>query len=426
MQVTLTHGQFVRWRTAIFVIFAICGLGFTSWASRAPAITAALEITKSQFGGMLIANGIASIVGLSLAPIITLRLGARKSMLTGLVIASVGIVTAGVGADTVHSVPIAMAGLLLIGLGGSSCDVIMNIEGAEVEQHAGKTLLPMMHGFFSLGAFAGAGIGALAETLHFAVAEHFIIVAVLMAAIAITATLSIPKITDQEAAAETESAERVPFRQRLATSLSAWREPYIYLVGLIVLGMSFAEGGANDWLALGVTDGGRGDQAAGAIGLAIFSAAMTVARMVGGPIVDRFGRVNSLRVLAVAGAGGLLLFIFAPNLPLIYAGAFLWGIGASLGFPLGMSVAADDPRKAASRVSAVAMIGYLAFLAGPPLLGLVADHIGLLPTLGIIVGLIVVSGLASGAARERKPSPESADSDPGAREAGEASATIAD
>ena len=126
---------------------------------------------------------------------------------------------------------------------------------------------------------------------------------------------------------------------------------------------------------------------------------MTIVRVFGGPLVDRFGRVNTLRVLAVLATVGMLLFILAPTLPLVFVGAALWGAGASLGFPLGMSAAADDPEKAAARVSATATIGYLSFLCGPPVLGFVSEHIGLLNTLYIIVVLVVASGLFSSAAR---------------------------
>jgi MFS family permease len=126
---------------------------------------------------------------------------------------------------------------------------------------------------------------------------------------------------------------------------------------------------------------------------------MTVVRLFGGPLVDRFGRVLVLRILAAAAASGILLFILAPSLPLMLVGAALWGIGASLGFPLGMSAAADDPAKAAARVSAAATIGYVAVLGGPPVLGVISEHIGLLNTLFILVGLVVLSGLFSGAAR---------------------------
>ena len=109
--------------------------------------------------------------------------------------------------------------------------------------------------------------------------------------------------------------------------------------------------------------------------------------------------MRPLRSLAITAAVGLVLFIFAPNMPLVFIGAALWGMGASLGFPLGMSAAADDPQHAAARVSAAATIGYVAFLCGPPILGFISEHIGLLNTLLIIVVLIVASGFFSGAAR---------------------------
>ena len=184
-----------------------------------------------------------------------------------------------------------------------------------------------------------------------------------------------------------------------SVTMSAWREPRTYALGVIMLGMAFAEGGANDWLALGIVEGHGADEALGAAGLAVFSVSMTVVRVFGGPLVDRFGRVATLRVLAVTATVGLLLFILAPNVPLVFVGAALWGAGVSLGFPLGMSAAADDPAKAAARVSAAATIGYIAFLCGPPILGLISEHIGLLNTLYILVALIIASGLASGAAR---------------------------
>jgi cyanate permease len=109
--------------------------------------------------------------------------------------------------------------------------------------------------------------------------------------------------------------------------------------------------------------------------------------------------VATLRVLAALATVGLLVFILAPNIPLVFVGAALWGAGVSLGFPLGMSAAADDPVKAAARVSAAATIGYISFLCGPPLLGFVSEQVGLLNTLYILVALAVASGLASGAAK---------------------------
>ena len=98
-------------------------------------------------------------------------------------------------------------------------------------------------------------------------------------------------------------------------------------------------------------------------------------------------------MLAVLAVAGLLLFIFAPTLPAVFFGAALWGVGTSLGFPLGMSAAADDPMRAAARVSAASAIGYVALLAGPPLLGMISERIGLLNALLLLVVLVAASGL---------------------------------
>jgi MFS family permease len=128
---------------------------------------------------------------------------------------------------------------------------------------------------------------------------------------------------------------------------------------------------------------------------------MTVGRVAGGPLLDRFGRVPLLRATAVIGIAGLLLFILSTDLWVTIIGAILWGVGASLGFPVGMSAAADDEKNSAARVSAVAIVGYTAFLAGPPLLGFLGEHFGILNALCVILALLVLSFFASPATRER-------------------------
>ena len=167
------------------------------------------------------------------------------------------------------------------------------------------------------------------------------------------------------------------------------------LVGLVVLAAALTEGAANDWLALAVVDGFDVPNAIGALGFTIFVAAMTIMRFVGTALLDRFGRVAVLRLCTGLAIVGLLTFTLVPSLPVALAGAVLWGMGAALGFPVGMSAAADEPARAAARISVVATIGYTAFLAGPPLLGLLADHIGyrhalLAILVPLVVGLLVI------------------------------------
>lgn len=395
MDSVLTRAQLVRWRTAIFAIFLACGIGLASWASRLPSVKTDLGIDDVGIGVLLFAMGAGSIVGLSLANLIVARWGPRRGMRFTFSSLGLGLFLAGFGVQLAGSFAGTTVGLVLIGLGMSGTDVMMNVEAAAVEQSSGRTLMPLFHAFFSIGTVVGAGVGIAMAEWGVGVAWHMWAAALLVTATGFVSLLYVPRreITHDD------DASPATWRERFAQMGAVWRDPRTYAIGAIMLGMAFAEGSANDWLTIAVVDGHGQTEALGALALTVFSVAMTVFRILGGPLVDRIGRVWTLRVLAVAAALGLMLFILAPNLPLALVGVALWGAGASLGFPLGMSAAADDPRKAAASVSAAATIGYLAFLCGPPVLGWISHHIGILNTLWIIVGLIILSGLASGAAK---------------------------
>ena len=397
MDTPLTRVQLVRWRTAVFAIFFATGLGFATWASRVPTAKANLGIDDFQLGILLFASGAASILGLSLANVLLARWGARRGLLVGLAIFAGGILLVGLGAQTFTSYALTGVGLALMGLGMGATDVMMNVEGAAIERASDRTIMPLFHALFSLGTVAGAGIGVAMTFWSVGIAPHLWIMGVVVVVGGLVAVAFVPR---REAVEDPVPGEAGPTRrEKFAAILAVWRDPRTYAIGAIMLGMAFAEGGANDWLPLAVVDGHGGTVAQGAIALTVFSVAMTAVRALGGPLVDRFGRVWTLRILAVAAGIGLIVFILAPTLPIALIGVALWGVGASLGFPLGMSAAADDPTKAAASVSAAATIGYIAFLCGPPILGWISHQIGLLNSLWILVGLIALSGFASGAAK---------------------------
>jgi len=125
----------------------------------------------------------------------------------------------------------------------------------------------------------------------------------------------------------------------------------------------------------------------------VFLAAMTSGRWFGPRAIDRWGRVPVLRVSAATALGGLLLIAFGGVLPAAVIGAAAMGLGTALGFPVGLSAAADDPRYAAGRVSTAASIGYVAFLAGPPCVGFVADHIGVQRGIAV-TGILLIAAFA--------------------------------
>lgn len=178
---------------------------------------------------------------------------------------------------------------------------------------------------------------------------------------------------------------------RAGRTASAWTEPRTLLIGVMVLAAGFTEGTANDWLAVAFVDGHGLGNALGVLALALFLTAMTVGRIVGTVLLDRHGRVPVLAALFVAALVGCLLVVFGTPW-LAFVGAVVWGLGASLGFPVGMSAAADDPARAPARIAVVSTIGYTAFLAGPPLLGFLGDHVGVLRAL-LAVGVVSVAAL---------------------------------
>lgn len=393
----LTRQQIHGWRNGIFAVFALCGIGIASWMARTPAIKGELAVTTAEMGILIFAIALGSILGLLSSSHLLARFGARVVMASCFVIAPIGLAVAGVAVTFGQLYWVAFVGLGIFGVGMATCDVAMNLSGAVNERILGRTIMPVFHAFFSFGTMIGAGLGALAELWHVPIALQTAIVSAIMLAVGLVAV----RMTQSETILNVpdESGEHVPDGWR--TRLAIWKDPRTLVIGLIVLGMAFAEGSANDWLSLAAVEGHGVDRPTGAVVFGIFVTAMTVGRLAGPRVLDRYGRVPVLRASAVLAAIGLLVFIFVPVLWIAVVGVVLWGLGSALGFPTGMSAAADDPRTAPARVSAVATIGYCAFLVGPPLIGFLGEHFGLLHALLLVLALIVVAGVASGAARDR-------------------------
>lgn len=384
------------WRNAVFAIFALNGLGAATWAIRIPSIRDHLELSTSFVGYLILGVSVGSIIGLLLASHVIQWLGGRRSIIVMLTICSFALVVIGLGTSLLGSFAVVVLGMAVYGFGSAICDVAMNVEGAAVEKAIGKTIMPLFHASWSAGMVVGTTIGTALVFAHIDIAVHGIGMAVLLLLGAIIAPRAIPRIATH---ADTgEEVAHVSFRDRMGI----WLEPRTLAIGLIALGMAFTEGSANDWLALSLVDERGLENGQAAALFTLFTAAMMVGRIAGGPLIDRFGRVPVLRVTGAAAALGLALVIFVPVIPVAIVGIVLWGLGASLGFPIAMSAAADEPTRAAARVSAVATVGYTAFLVGPPLIGLVGESVGLMNALLIVFVLIILATLAAPAARPPK------------------------
>ncbi|MEO5920584.1 MAG: MFS transporter [Pseudolysinimonas sp.] len=383
------------WRNAIFVVFTLNGFGAAAWISRIPSVRDHLHISITEVGLLILGVSFGAIVGIIASSHVIHWLGERRTILLFLAGAGIALAVIGLGATAFSSFGVALLGYALYGFASGICDVAMNVSGAGSERANGRNIMPWFHASWSFGTVTGAGLGSLAAFAGVDVALHLGVVAALLF---VGAFVVIRWIPSDEALADARGDDhsKPSFRDRM----SIWLNPRTLLIGLIVLGMAFTEGSANDWIAIGFIDDRGFDNGQGALVFGVFTVAMTAGRIAGVPLLDRFGRVAVLRGASLAAAAGLAIVILVPVIPIAIAGVVLWGLGASLGFPVGMSAAADDPKNAAASVSAVATIGYAAFLIGPPLIGFVGDQIGVLNALWIVLGLIIVATIAIPAARE--------------------------
>jgi MFS family permease len=375
-------------RNAVLATFFLNGFAFATWASRIPSVRQVLDLGPGRLGLLLLAVSVGAVLALPAAGAAVQRFEARRVVVFGAAVEGAGLLLVGLGAGVLETVPLTAAGLFFVGFGNGTWDVAMNVEGAEVERLLARSVMPRFHASFSLGTVAGAGIGTLATLADLGIAWHVGLAAVLVSGLgALSVRRFLPVVPSDEPAAPSHA-------------LRAWTEPRTLMIGVMVLAMALTEGVANDWIGVAMVDGYDAPAWVGAAAFALFVVAMTGGRVTGTALLDRFGRLPVLWGSMGVAAAGVLLVVFGEVLVLVTLGIVLWGLGASLGFPVGMSAAADDPTKAAARVSVVSTIGYTAFLGGPPVLGFLGSHVGVLHALLLVAVILVPSALAVPAARE--------------------------
>jgi predicted MFS family arabinose efflux permease len=378
-----------RWQFAITLVFATSGFALATWLSRVPTIRDNLEASTAQMSVLLLGLSVGSIAGLSLAPTMITRLGTRNGLFLSIGVAAVGLLLTGLTTDAWPALAAGCVALAVFGFANGSTDVLMNVEGAHAEKAVGRTCLPMMHGFFSIGTIVGAILGAVASTLGIPVVVHLSTMAALTLMVGSAAVARLPR---GGATGPVEAASASARNTR-------WFDLRLLFVGIILAGTAFAEGAGNDWISLAAVDGHDFSNTGGAYVYGCLVAAMTLGRLAGGRLLDRFGPALVLAVLAVVGIAGVILMVLGTGTIAVVIGTLLWGVGLSLGFPACISAAADHPTDAARRVSAVSICGYATFLVGPPAIGFIGEHSGILNALWLVAVALTIALICTPAIR---------------------------
>jgi MFS family permease len=376
-------------------VFAANGGLFATWVSRIPAIRDELGASERGLGFALLFTAVGSLVAMPLSARMISGFGARRVMAACIVVCCLAYPALGIAPDLV----VLSLVLLVLGAGVGVWDVAMNVSAHAVEVRAGRILMPGFHAGWSIGTVAGAGVGALAAKAGLDPAVHFALCSVVvgLATVGFLQWMPDQAADEHDATDDTDAAgeRHVPVRRALI------RDRRLIGLGVMTFCAAWAEGAANDWLALMLTDDRAASGALAALGFAVFAAAMTLGRVAGNGVVNSFGRVRTLRVGAVVTAAGVALLLTVPVLTVSYIGALMWGLGIAVAFPLAMSSAGETPGRGPGAIAMVATIAYAGFLIGPPLIGTVAHGVGLDRALWVVVAL--AAGIFALAGTTRNP-----------------------
>lgn len=381
-------------RNALFLLFALPGVAFATWISRTAAARDILAVSNAEMGWILFGLSVGSIIGLLSASHFIDGKGARDVIIGSMFFMIVGLFCLGITIYFASSMG-AFGSLLVFGVGYGLAEVALNVEGSSIEQKLGITLLPKFHGFFSVGTLVGALSGSAAISLHIPIWYQFLAISVVFVLLVCMLYCFLPHGTGKkEKSRNKKRAKHNPLRM----------EKKVLLLGLFVLGMAFAEGSANDWLPIVMVDGHQQSVVTGSIMYTIFVLAMTLVRMCSSYFLDRFGRVAVVRATIMMAIIGMTIVIFGSNSYFLAFGVVLWGIGAALGFPIGLSAAGDGGENATSNVATVSIIGFTAFLVGPPFLGILGEAFGIRNALLAVLLFVILSGIVSSVTRENSSS----------------------
>jgi predicted MFS family arabinose efflux permease len=399
---------------ATALVFATNGFLLASWVARLPATRDRLGAGTAELGLALLAPGFGSLLSMPFSGSWCRRLGSRAVVAGTTLGSAVGLVVLAV-------VPsMAALGVVLFVWGScyGSWDVAMNVHGSAVEQRAGREWMPRYHACWSVGGIAGAGCGALAAQAGLSPLPHFAAVAVACGALVAVGLRSFVEDRDPAAAAAAPQRLGRGKRGRSLTTHRGWGErarvltTRLLLVGAVTVCATTIEGAAADWLALLLADERGASDSLAAAGYAVFAVAMATGRFSGTAVAERLGRDGAVRAGGLVSFAGVLLTLLGPGLASAYLGAALWALGVCLVFPAAVSAGGEAPDRPADAIAAVTTIGYGGFLIGPPLIGVLAERVGL--DRALLVLLVLAAGIAvlAPAVRARRPRPAASGAGP--------------
>lgn len=377
-----------RPRVATAAMFFVSGAVIGTWAANVPYVRDRLDVSTSTIGLCLLAMAAGSVLAmLVVGRELDRRPSARLTRLGALLTPLAGVLP--VLAPTPAGLALA---LFVLGVANGVIDVSMNAHGVAVERQLGSPVMSSLHGGWSLGGLVGAGGVALG---HVVGADPRVEVAVFCAVLLVVGAWFGPRLGDVSAATR-QAAERGEGRARFT-----WPSRMVLLLGLLSAALFVTEGAMTDWAALYLDRDLASGDAIAAVGYAGFAAGMALGRFCGDALNRRVGAVRLLRYGSLAAGVSIALMLLVGE-PLVALPALLLaGLGVANGVPLLFSAAGHSrDMSPGPAIAAVSTMSYFALLAGPPLLGFLADATSLPAALSVTAVLIAAVALLARKAEE--------------------------
>ncbi|MBE7184618.1 MAG: MFS transporter [Methylobacterium mesophilicum] len=370
-----------RARWAVAALFLGNGFMVGSWAPHIPLLVGRLDISAGVLGILIFFFGVGALVSMPFAGWLMSRFG-QKPVLRFFALAQ------GLGLLFVELSPVVPVVALAMAFFGASVgctDVAMNASTVTVERRLGKAVMSSMHGFWSLGGFAGGALGGVLIKMV-GVLPHAVIVAVLVVGVGFAIRPLFIETDERPAAAASDEPRKARFP----------RQPILYVLGILALFCFVSEGVVLDWAALYMTRELGSDVAVAGLAYAFFAGAMALMRFAGDGVRNRFGAVATMRGSALVAGLAMLAASLAPTPWLVIAAFAICGLGVANTVPIIFSAAGNQPGvSSAVGMSVATTMGYAGILLAPGSIGFVGDHVGFAPVFAAMALLLFVVFLAS-------------------------------
>ncbi|MEU6065019.1 MULTISPECIES: MFS transporter [Streptomyces] len=377
MYVFPVHDPFHRGQLAIAALFCSLGFQYATWASRIPAIKADLGLTAAEVGVLLMAAGIGAVASFPLVPVLVKRLGsARLALLSALCLALLLLALA-----AAPDYPVVLLVMVADGVCVGCLNVAMNAQGTALETRYERNAMARLHATFSAGSLLAALLASAMNAATSSVAGHFGVAAVVLV---LLAALARPGLLEDEAPAE----------ERQSKSRTGWSLPSrmtLWMCCAMAFG-TVTEGAMNDWSALYLREVAKVSTELAPMGIAVVSGMMVVARLFADGWRSRWGDGRVVLLGSAVAAAGLAFALVSGGVAAALIGFACVGLGCAAVTPCVYVAAAKQGSQALALVAAMGTTG---LLAGPPLIGFVANSSSLVWGLAVVAAAAAVVSLSS-------------------------------